>query len=323
MIDNFAASRIEPELKHFSLPWRDLPGVLPDGAEIFAIGDVHGQADLLAAALTSIAQTPRTAPVRHLVFLGDLIDRGPKSIASIHLALDGLTLPEDTESGRSNFADHSSRSLRLEGFVARLLTQAPDIVLIALTAVAGGAAGPVARWMEGTADAVAIGTRYRSTRQVIGVLETAPERRSTMLLELVNGQPLYVQGRDDPVYLNLNIPPMAQLPPQMRSSLYRFNQVTVLWTALHLTATDHRILISLAQQPEQTMGWYAESFDLPAWQGLPVFMPPEGSGGELFAEARAACVDYCGPNSYEVRLLDRGIATSHGQMPQGQGTGAL
>lgn len=225
-------------------------------------------------------------------------------------------LPEDTESGRSDFADHSSRSLRLESFVARLLTQVPDIVRIALTAVAGGAAGPVARWMEGTADAAAIGTRYRSTRQVIGVLETASERRSTMLLELMNGRPLYVQGRDAPVYLNLNIPPMAQLPPQMRSSLYRFNQVTVLWTALHLATTDRRILISLAQQPEQTMGWYAESFDLPAWQGLPAFVPPAGRGGDLFAEARAACVDYCGPDSYEVRLLDRGIATSHGQMPQ-------
>jgi len=225
-------------------------------------------------------------------------------------------LPEDTESGRSDFADHSSRSLRLESFVARLLTQTPDIVRIALTAVAGGAAGPVARWMEGTADATAIGTRYRSTRQVIGVLQTASERRSTMLLELMNGRPLYVQGRDAPVYLNLNFPPMAQLPPQMRSSLHRFNQVTVLWTALHLAATDRRILISLAQQPEQTMGWYAESFDLPAWQDLPAFVPPEGRSGDLFTEARAACVDYCGPDSYEVRLLDRGIATSHGQMPQ-------
>ena len=89
-------------------------------------------------------------------------------------------LPEDTESGRSDFADHSSRSLRLESFVARLLTQTPDIVRIALTAVAGGAAGPVARWMEGSADAAAIGTRYLSTRHVIGVLETASERRSTM-----------------------------------------------------------------------------------------------------------------------------------------------
>jgi hypothetical protein len=64
------------------------------------------------------------------------------------------------------------------------------------------------------------------------------------------------------------------------------------------------------------MGWYVQSFALPAWQGLPAFVPPEGMGGALFAEARAACVDYCGPESYEVKLLDRGIATSHGQMPQ-------
>ncbi len=225
-------------------------------------------------------------------------------------------LPEDTESGRSDFADHTSRSLRLESFVARLLTQAPDIVRIALTAVAGGAAGPVARWMEGTAGATAIGTRYRSTRQVIGVLETASQRRSTILLDLMNGRPLSVQDRDAPVYLNLNFPPMPQLPASMRSSLYRFNQVTVLWTALHLAATDRRILISLAQQPEQTMRWYAESFELAAWQDLPAFVPPEDKGVDLFAEARAACVDYCGPDSYEVRLLDRGIATSHGQMPQ-------
>jgi serine/threonine protein phosphatase 1 len=92
VIDNFVASRSGPELKHFSLSWRNLPGALPDGIEVFAIGDVHGQADLLEATLTSIAQTPRTAPVRHLVFLGDLIDRGPKSIASIHLAVEGLSL---------------------------------------------------------------------------------------------------------------------------------------------------------------------------------------------------------------------------------------
>ncbi|WP_050526523.1 metallophosphoesterase [Pseudorhodobacter aquimaris] len=65
---------------------------MPSGIEFFAIGDVHGQADLLEAALASIAQTPRTAPLRQLVFLGDLIDRGARSIASINLAVNGLTL---------------------------------------------------------------------------------------------------------------------------------------------------------------------------------------------------------------------------------------
>lgn len=90
MTDDFATPQTGPNLRHFSLPWRSLPGALPGGIEIFAIGDVHGKADLLEAALYSIAQTPRTAPIRHLVFLGDLIDRGPKSIACIHLAMDSL-----------------------------------------------------------------------------------------------------------------------------------------------------------------------------------------------------------------------------------------
>ena len=76
-------------LKLFSLPWRDLPATLPDGIEIFAIGDVHGQADLLDTALSSIAATPRGANVRHLIFLGDLVDRVPASVAAVNLAIDG------------------------------------------------------------------------------------------------------------------------------------------------------------------------------------------------------------------------------------------
>ena len=131
----------------------------------------------------------------------------------------------------------------MEGFVSRLLAQSPDIVRIALTAVAGGAAPPVARWIEGRDDAEAVGTHYRSTRQIVGVLETAPGSA---------GRPLFVRGRDEPVYLRLRTPPMPQLPATMRNSIYRFNELDVLWTALHLTDSERRILISVAQQPEKT-----------------------------------------------------------------------
>lgn len=54
--------------------------------QIFAIGDVHGQADALAATLDVIGQTPRRASHRCLIFLGDLIDRGPASLEVINLA---------------------------------------------------------------------------------------------------------------------------------------------------------------------------------------------------------------------------------------------
>ena len=40
-----------PFYKSYRLPWRELPGSIPDDTEAFVIGDVHGQADLLAHVL--------------------------------------------------------------------------------------------------------------------------------------------------------------------------------------------------------------------------------------------------------------------------------
>ncbi|RQU29886.1 DNA helicase [Burkholderia cenocepacia] len=225
-------------------------------------------------------------------------------------------VPEANKATLLSFSDHSNRSLRLEGLVSRILLQRPDVVRIALTAVAGGAAVPVARWVEGRLDANPVGGRYRSTRQIIGVLETAPNAQGRILLDLMNGLPLYLRGEEDPVYLRLQIGAMPQLPASWRNSLNRFNCLSVLWTALHLADDDQRVLISVAQEPEQTMRWYKEALERADWRGVVRFQPPEGSLRVRFDEARAACLDYCGADSYELFLLDHGIATSHGQMPQ-------
>ena len=226
-------------------------------------------------------------------------------------------VPEDDERTRADFAEHSNRSIRLEGFVSRLLAQTPDLVRIALTAVAGGAASPIARWIEAREDAQAVGTRYRSTRQIVGVFETAYGNSGRMLLELLNGRPLFVSGRGEPVYLRIGTPPMPVLSAAMRNSIYRFNELEVLWTALHLIEDERRILISVAQQPEKTMKWYNEALELESWQDAITFEPPENEEeGARFEETRAACIDYCGDDSYELALLDHGIATSYGQMPQ-------
>ena len=78
-----------PGLELASLPPRALPGSIPADLEVFAIGDVHGQADLLAACLGEIARTPRAPGTERLVvFLGDIIDRGPDSLRAIDLAMD-------------------------------------------------------------------------------------------------------------------------------------------------------------------------------------------------------------------------------------------
>ena len=53
----------------------------PVGVRIYAIGDIHGRADLLEDALkridTDLANSPTSVSVE--VFLGDYIDRGPES----------------------------------------------------------------------------------------------------------------------------------------------------------------------------------------------------------------------------------------------------
>lgn len=224
---------------------------------------------------------------------------------------------DTSQRGMDSFAEHSSRSIRLESLVSRILARRPDIVRIALTAVAGGAAQPVANWFEGTADAKPVGLRYRSTRQIVGALEVTPNGSGQIVLDHLNGQPLFVRGRQDPVYIGLRVNPMPQPPATIRNSINHFNQLDVLWTSLHLLEGNRRILISVMQQPEQTMKWYVEALQLRGWEGLGKPMTEDDPALQaLFIEARATCVDYCGVKSHEVALLDRGIASSHGQMPQ-------
>ena len=53
----------------------------PSGFRAYAVGDIHGRLDLLDQILTMIEQDAERSPARKslLIFLGDLIDRGPDS----------------------------------------------------------------------------------------------------------------------------------------------------------------------------------------------------------------------------------------------------
>jgi serine/threonine protein phosphatase 1 len=59
---------------------------LPAGVRIYAIGDVHGRADLLEQVLERIDADLSKHPVAKAIqiFLGDYIDRGPKSAEVLH-----------------------------------------------------------------------------------------------------------------------------------------------------------------------------------------------------------------------------------------------
>lgn len=75
---------------------------IPDGTRVYAIGDVHGRADLLGRLLKKIAddagknsgknsgKTPGKEPKNVLVMLGDLVDRGPSSQGVLELLSNGL-----------------------------------------------------------------------------------------------------------------------------------------------------------------------------------------------------------------------------------------
>jgi serine/threonine protein phosphatase 1 len=56
------------------------------GQTVFAVGDVHGCADELTALLDRIEALAReTGRDRHLIYLGDMIDRGPDNIGALGL----------------------------------------------------------------------------------------------------------------------------------------------------------------------------------------------------------------------------------------------
>jgi len=57
------------------------PPRTPRGYRAYAVGDIHGRIDLLDQILSTIEQDAERSPARRilLIFLGDLIDRGPDS----------------------------------------------------------------------------------------------------------------------------------------------------------------------------------------------------------------------------------------------------
>jgi serine/threonine protein phosphatase 1 len=68
-------------------PSRSVAASAPAGTRIYAIGDIHGRADLLSEIIERIDEDVRRRPIAHAVevYLGDYIDRGPHSRTVIDL----------------------------------------------------------------------------------------------------------------------------------------------------------------------------------------------------------------------------------------------
>ena len=75
------SAMMKPFFRKQSVPTRLVPETQP-GDCVYAIGDIHGRADLLVDLLHRIEAHAATLPADrdvHLIFLGDLIDRGPEA----------------------------------------------------------------------------------------------------------------------------------------------------------------------------------------------------------------------------------------------------
>lgn len=66
-------------------------GVIPEGQRIYAVGDVHGRADLLIKLLNLLKHDASDFEgLVKLIFIGDYIDRGPDSAGVVKTLLTGL-----------------------------------------------------------------------------------------------------------------------------------------------------------------------------------------------------------------------------------------
>ncbi|MFC0205075.1 metallophosphoesterase family protein [Novosphingobium soli] len=82
------------------------------GERIYAIGDVHGRYDLLKLLLDAIGEhsgARATPEALHIVFLGDLVDRGPDSARVVDLVAE---LESDTDQVIALMGNHEEAMLR-------------------------------------------------------------------------------------------------------------------------------------------------------------------------------------------------------------------
>lgn len=79
----------EPLLRKFRRKEAARGASVPDGERVYVIGDVHGRLDLLEAMVRAIEEDDGKAGAAEttVVFLGDLVDRGPDSCGVIRLAM--------------------------------------------------------------------------------------------------------------------------------------------------------------------------------------------------------------------------------------------
>ncbi len=217
-----------------------------------------------------------------------------------------------------------SRSLRLESLGSRLIAQLDknDSRVVALSAVAVGMENALAGWVSGQDDATPEKTPYRSTRQLIGHLLCLANGRFEMRYDLLDGANLrFERGSQDTPYIPEPFPSCPASPSwegankQLRPYLF--------WAAMHLAKQDEKgqqraVLISVTQGIEGYAKDFLTLLNI-TWLNLekPNFFNPPANPDklEIWQNCLKSCEDYFTAESYEYRLLQRGVVVHHGKMP--------
>jgi serine/threonine protein phosphatase 1 len=95
---------------------------IPKNRRIYAVGDIHGRADLLAALFGRIDDDLTASPIAQplQVFLGDYIDRGPDSRLVVDMLIERRR-PRTTLFLKGNHEDYAAAVLNDKPVVARWL----------------------------------------------------------------------------------------------------------------------------------------------------------------------------------------------------------
>lgn len=216
----------------------------------------------------------------------------------------------------------SSRSLRVELLGTRLLDaqEHHGFRVIALSAVAAGAAPALARWIDRRPEATPTTSAHRSTRQMLGHVEVSARGGFSIRYDLMDGRSLRFedgQGAETP-FVPRPFPDMPDRPDF--STPDKAMRPAALWAALHLAAerpdgTRPAVLISVTQHPGPFAAECADCLDRWPEGELPAYRGHEPEAEALYQRTLASAADYFGTDSTEYRLLQRGVAVHHGKMP--------
>lgn len=238
------------------------------------------------------------------------------------VVIDEAHMVEQDPKRLQGLSDGTSRSLRLEQLSARLLRakEEKSFRVIALSAVAAKAAPAIASWLAGDGEVGPVTSMHRSTRQMLGRLEVTRAGRFDIRYDLMDGRTL--EFEDERADVRPFVPqPFGRVPggldvdagPEVRM------RAPTLWAALHLAAerpdgNRPSVLISLTQSVSTFAATCADLMEEWGGEDLPDYWSIDEEDTH-WKRCLAAAEDYFTRKSSEYRLLSRGVAVHHGQMP--------